>query len=147
MTLRLQMSISIAGWMVSKCTSVAVTTGGAKVEHIIPPTFLTVEINCRYDIPFSPWLLFRRSWLSELSKSDWKRLDIACRRKSGIPVVAVVSWELMENQLTMRQTSFSSSTNFSFEACDSPRKTQPASEGKLIQKFWRIDQGIQEEKW
>ena len=61
-------------------------------------------------------------------------LDTACGSESEIPVVAVVPWDLMEGKPinNMHWTSPSSSTNLSFEAYNSPGKTQPASDDKLI---------------
>ena len=141
MTLHLQMPISIADWMVTKCTSFINKRccshyGRCKAATFYNTTHFHNCWNKIADAIFPPLsrLLFHRSWIDELSKSDWTGLDTAWGSESEIPVVAVVSWELMEGKSISNtcRTSPSSSTNISLEAHDSPGKSQPASDDKLI---------------
>ena len=134
MTLHLQMSISIAGWMVTKCTSSInkqccshYRRWKGRTYFTIPPIFTTVEII----LQVWHFLLLTTSLLQVLTKWSFQirlngignRLQKRIINTSGSSCLLRIDEKLISST---RQTSPLSSTN------NSSRKTQPASDDKLI---------------
>ena len=136
----LQLPISIVGWLIAKCTSFinkqccshyGRCKGGT--YFTISPIFTTVETK----LQMWSFLLLTTSFLQVLAWWTFQiRLNmIGYHLQKWIQNTSGCSCLLRNNEKSinnMHQTSPSSWTNFSFEPFNSPGKTQPASDDKLI---------------